>query len=345
MPAAGTPMSHYDTLGVGRGVTADEIRRAYRKLAFELHPDRATSSAQGAEQFKLISAAYATLSDPAARAVYDEQARLAASCEFSRYFGGDELVPDAFRARALFPFDARSENELSFAAGDTLVVSFRGRMAPPGWVHAVLLHHAGWVPRDGYLVPISGHAESSEMRGQCAAGGCASASAPCAAPSRVRAEEHAPQAAEALSEQYERARAEARESARTAPMPPPGAALPPPLRLPSDNAVVVVFRCGACNRANRAPLAACAHAADCGACGERTRVPVDPAALMVIYRCGGCLQPFFVGRQPRVRGEVAVCAACGARSALPQEEDVRAVLDAHAARTPEDRRADVRHDR
>ena len=61
---------HYETLGVRRDATQDEIKKAYRKLARELHPD-VNPSEEAAERFKEVTAAYDTLGDPQRRAQYD----------------------------------------------------------------------------------------------------------------------------------------------------------------------------------------------------------------------------------------------------------------------------------
>ena len=59
--------NHYETLGVARNATPEEIKRAYRKLASQHHPDKGGDK----EKFQTIQAAYATLSDTQQRAAYD----------------------------------------------------------------------------------------------------------------------------------------------------------------------------------------------------------------------------------------------------------------------------------
>ena len=62
---------YYETLGVSRNATADEIRTAYRKLARRYHPDVAKDKKAGEEKFKEINEAYEVLSDPEKRKKYD----------------------------------------------------------------------------------------------------------------------------------------------------------------------------------------------------------------------------------------------------------------------------------
>ncbi len=61
---------HYETLGVSREASVDEIKKAYRRLARELHPD-VNPSEDAAERFKLVTHAYDVLSDPNERQRYD----------------------------------------------------------------------------------------------------------------------------------------------------------------------------------------------------------------------------------------------------------------------------------
>lgn len=63
---------HYEVMGVKRDASDDELKKAYRKLALRLHPDKNLDNAEeAAEQFKLLQAAYDVLSDPQERAWYD----------------------------------------------------------------------------------------------------------------------------------------------------------------------------------------------------------------------------------------------------------------------------------
>lgn len=61
---------YYGLLGVGRGASDSEIKRAYRKLARELHPD-INPDEQAQQLFKEISTAYEVLSDPEKRRIVD----------------------------------------------------------------------------------------------------------------------------------------------------------------------------------------------------------------------------------------------------------------------------------
>jgi molecular chaperone DnaJ len=69
----------YAALGVPKSATAAEIKKAYRRLARELHPDKNKGDKEAEERFKEVSEAYAVLSDDGKRAEYDEARELFAN--------------------------------------------------------------------------------------------------------------------------------------------------------------------------------------------------------------------------------------------------------------------------
>ena len=62
---------YYDVLGVERSIEDGDLKKAYRKLALQLHPDRNPDDPEAEEKFKQVSEAYQVLSDPEKRALYD----------------------------------------------------------------------------------------------------------------------------------------------------------------------------------------------------------------------------------------------------------------------------------
>jgi DnaJ-class molecular chaperone len=86
--------SHYDTLGVERGASAEQVRGAYRRLAQTFHPDKHPGRPAAAAVMAQINEAYEVLSDPAQRGAYDaglahETARAAAAASVG-------FTPDRF---------------------------------------------------------------------------------------------------------------------------------------------------------------------------------------------------------------------------------------------------------
>jgi len=63
---------YYEVLGVKKGASVDELKRAYRKLAVKYHPDKNPGDKQAEERFKEINEAYAVLSDPKKKAQFDQ---------------------------------------------------------------------------------------------------------------------------------------------------------------------------------------------------------------------------------------------------------------------------------
>src|SRR4029079_557553 len=71
MPATGKK-DYYETLGVKKAASADDIRKAFRKLARKYHPDVNPGDKAAEEKFKEISEANDVLTDPKKRKIYDQ---------------------------------------------------------------------------------------------------------------------------------------------------------------------------------------------------------------------------------------------------------------------------------
>jgi molecular chaperone DnaJ len=79
---------YYAVLGVSKDASADEIKKAYRKLARTSHPDANPGDAEAEQRFKQIGQAYAVVGDAETRGEYDELRRLGAGGAGGRGFGG-----------------------------------------------------------------------------------------------------------------------------------------------------------------------------------------------------------------------------------------------------------------
>ena len=90
-----TKRDYYEVLGLERNAGVDEIKKAYRKLAMQYHPDRNTDDASAEEKFKEVGEAYAILSDPDKRAKYDRfgHAGLGGAAGGGGFGGGIDIDP------------------------------------------------------------------------------------------------------------------------------------------------------------------------------------------------------------------------------------------------------------
>jgi len=109
---------YYEVLGVSKNTALNEIKAQYRKSALKFHPDR-NKSPEAAEHFKEISEAYAVLSDPKKRQLYDQHGHAGVDGRYSTedIFRGaganfDDILSGLFggRGRISFFFVSKTQN-------------------------------------------------------------------------------------------------------------------------------------------------------------------------------------------------------------------------------------------
>ena len=121
---------YYKILGVSKGASAEEIKKAYRKLALKYHPDRNKGDKAAEESFKEINEAYAVLSDPEKRKQYDTFGSQGFQQRYSQedIFRGSD-IGDILREMGL--------------GGDFFSRIFGGRAAPGGGGFRTYTYHTG----------------------------------------------------------------------------------------------------------------------------------------------------------------------------------------------------------
>jgi len=75
-------MNYYEILHIDTSASLKDIKKAYRKLALQYHPDKNNNSEESTEQFKQISIAYQVLSDPIQRSIYDHTGTTDSNMDF-----------------------------------------------------------------------------------------------------------------------------------------------------------------------------------------------------------------------------------------------------------------------
>lgn len=93
---------YYDILGVGRSATAEEVKKAFRRVARETHPDANPHDPEAEARFKQAAEAYEVLSDPDRRARYDRGDAIDLSDLFGGLGGIDDLLRSVFGDSGLF---------------------------------------------------------------------------------------------------------------------------------------------------------------------------------------------------------------------------------------------------
>lgn len=87
---------YYEILGVSKNATADELKKAYRKVAMQYHPDRNPGDKSAEEKFKEAAEAYEVLSDPDKKAKYDRFGHQAFAPGTGGFHGGSANMEDIF---------------------------------------------------------------------------------------------------------------------------------------------------------------------------------------------------------------------------------------------------------
>ena len=86
----------YEILGVSKSASADEIKKAYRKVAMQYHPDRNPGDKAAEEKFKEAAEAYEVLSDADKRSQYDRFGHAGVGGAGNRGYGGGMNMEDIF---------------------------------------------------------------------------------------------------------------------------------------------------------------------------------------------------------------------------------------------------------
>lgn len=161
---------YYKTLGVAPDASLEDIKKAYRKLALETHPDRNPNNPRAEERFKQVSEAYGVLVDPQKRAQYDDYRRFGVGRQANGFGGSgqtgfgysqDEIFRDFFNSRHaqdVFSEMQREFQRMGVRFDDTFInrmffgdktIFFHGVFGPGGQRTFRYTHMGGMRPHAG----------------------------------------------------------------------------------------------------------------------------------------------------------------------------------------------------
>src|SRR5258708_3559608 len=125
-----TKRDYYEVLGVERGASEEEIKKAYRKLAVKFHPDKNQGDKAAEEKFKGVGDAYEVLNDVQTRAAYDQYGHAAFDRRaggfgrgggfhdpfdvFSQVFGGGSIIEELFGGGRQDPTQPQRGDDLRY---------------------------------------------------------------------------------------------------------------------------------------------------------------------------------------------------------------------------------------
>lgn len=175
---AGT--DYYQILEVSRGASADDIRRAYKKLSRQFHPDRNPDDASAASRFKEVQEAYSVLSDNETRQQYDRFGsnfrQAAGAAPFPGYAGGE--MPAGFDFSNLFGGQVDLESLLAGSRSPrrppvqrghdiTMTIQVPFQVAATGGSHDLDVRRDGRSERLSVKIPVGiSDGEVLRLRGQ-----------------------------------------------------------------------------------------------------------------------------------------------------------------------------------
>ncbi len=126
---------YYEILGISETAAPEEIKKIYRKLALQYHPDKNPGNKQAEAKFKEISGAYYVLSDPKRKAEYDQMRKLGSSSSASDFAGAQGFDFEELLKQARGRGRSRSAREQYSGFSDIFADLFSGG-SPKGFTQS-----------------------------------------------------------------------------------------------------------------------------------------------------------------------------------------------------------------